>query len=248
MKKFTLSLASIVALSTLSFAGGDIVEPPVETPTEKSCLAIGANMTLASKYVWRGQDQNSGNPAVQGGVDVSYCGFYVGVWASNGDFDTFDALGLRTASSSIEVDIYAGYKFEVATVGFDIGYIAYLYPGVTSEWDDVAKEVYVGVRKEFGDFGIGAKLYYDFDNLNEDLEDGYYTAEFSASYKLPYDIALAGTFGMDNMAGHTDDYYYSIGASKAIDKFTVGVAYHGYYSDALDDTTDNIVGYISASF
>ncbi|MBN2823710.1 MAG: hypothetical protein JXQ76_00175, partial [Campylobacterales bacterium] len=122
MKKLTMSLASIAALSTLSFAGGDIVEPPVQTPppAEKSCLEISANMTLASKYVWRGMEQiiNHG-PAVQGGIDVSYCGFYAGTWASNVDFGGAD---------NIELDVYAGYSGEVAGIGFDIGMIAYFFP------------------------------------------------------------------------------------------------------------------------
>ncbi|MEA2027788.1 MAG: TorF family putative porin [Campylobacterota bacterium] len=246
MKKLTLSLASAVALSSMAFAGGDIVEPMptpevvTPAPVETSALELSANVTLASKYVWRGQDQNNNNPAIQGGFDASYKGFYLGIWASN--------IATGTDASTIEVDLYGGYAFELAGIGIDLGYIVYATPGTTTEWDDATKEAYVGVSKELGNFGLGAKLYYDFDTNNEDGDEGYYTAELSASYKLPYDIALAGTFGMDNMAGHVDDYYYSIGASKEFGKFEVGVTYNGYYADAVDDTTDNIVGYVSASF
>jgi uncharacterized protein (TIGR02001 family) len=251
MKKLTLSIASIVALSTLSFAGGDIepeptpVPVPTPAPVVESDLKISANMTIASKYVWRGQDQANSDMAIQGGIDVEYKGFYLGVWGSNvGPVNNVATTG----DSTIEIDVYGGYAGEVAGIGFDIGAIAYLYPGDTDEWDDVTKEVYLGVSKEIGNFGVGAKVYYDFDNLNEDGDEGYYTAEFSASLKTIADITLAGTFGMDNMAGHVDDYYFSVGASKTFGKFDLGIAYHGYYNNAADDTVDHIVASISTSF
>jgi len=246
MKKLTLSIASIVALSSLSFAGGEVVEPPVvvvpPVVEETSDLTISANMAMVSKYIWRGMDQNRGNMAIQGGIDVEYKGFYVGAWASNGDFDT------ATENSSIELDLYAGYRFEVATIGFDIGAIAYLYPGVTDDWDETSKEAYVGVSKEFGNFGLGATFSYDFDAVNEDGDEGTYNVQFDASVKTIAEITVAGSFGMNNAAGATDDYYFSVGASKTVGKFDIGVAYHGYYNDALDDTTDHIVASISTSF
>jgi len=246
MKKLTLSLASIVALSTLSFAGGEIAEAvvvatpaPVAAVVEAaSDLEISANMTLASRYIWRGMEQINGKgPAIQGGIDLAYKGFYLGTWASNVDFDS---------DASMEVDVYGGYAGEVAGIGFDVGFISYLYPGDTKDFDDVVSEVYFGVSKAFGDLEVGAKYYYSIAD-DEDL-DGLYTIEGSASYKTLYDITLAGTIGTGDSLATEDDYYYSIGASKEIGKFEVGVTYHGYYSDPADDTTDYIVASISTSF
>jgi len=255
MKKLTLSLASIVALSTLSFAGGEIEEPVevVAAPApvaveEKSDIEISANMGFVTRYIWRGMDQNLGKtPAVQAGIDVSYKGFYVGTWGSNVDFGT---------NTNMELDVYAGYANEIAGIGFDIGFISYLYPGDTSEFEDVQSEVYIKLSKAFGDFSVGANYFYTV--ADNDALDGLYTAEVSASYKTLYDITLAGNFGMgdyyegadygDGLIGSEDDYYYSVGVSKTFGKFDLGVTYTGYYNDLADDTLDYIVASVSTSF
>jgi len=242
MRKLGLSL---VVASSIAFAGGVIDLDPIPTPLPpvevKSDLVISANMTMVSKYIWRGQDQNSKGPAIQGGIDLEYRGFYLGTWASNGDFDT------ATERSSIEVDIYGGYRGEVAGIGFDIGAIAYLYPSVTSEWDDVSKEIYLGLSKEIGNFSIGGTYSYDFDAVNMDGDDGVYNVQLDASVKTIYDITVNGNFGISD-AVSTDDYYFLVGASKTVGKFDLGIAYTGYYNDALDDTTSHIVASVSTSF
>lgn len=247
MKKLTLSLASIVALSTLSFAGGEIVEPPVvETPPvvveATSDLKFSANMTLASKYVWRGQQQIINNgPAIQGGVDVEYKGFYLGTWASNVDFGGAD---------NIELDVYGGYAGEVAGIGFDIGMIAYFFPNTTTDFGLTTKEVYFGLSKAFGDFEIGGKYYYSISDVA--AVDGLYTIEGTASYKLPYDVTVSGTIGTGDSLFSEDDFYYSVGLSKDFGNFTVAVAYTGYEDDdanaLVDLSQDHIVASISASF
>ena len=54
MKKISLSLVAVAALSTVLFAGGDIdpVEPIVEAPVaSESGLELSANVALTSNYV-----------------------------------------------------------------------------------------------------------------------------------------------------------------------------------------------------
>ena len=65
-------------------------------------LAISGNVSLASEYVFRGQSQTQENAAVQGGLDLEYCGFYVGAWGSNVDFNS---------DATAEIDYYGGYVF-----------------------------------------------------------------------------------------------------------------------------------------
>src|SRR5262245_34851345 len=48
--------------------------------------AISYNFGVTSDYVFRGFSQSAEDPTVQGGVDVTYKLFYVGVWASGVDF------------------------------------------------------------------------------------------------------------------------------------------------------------------
>ncbi len=66
------------------------------------------NFTLASEYIYRGIGQTNRKPAVQGGFDYAHAsGLYVGVWGSNISWLS-DLPG--DISSSIEIDVYGGYK------------------------------------------------------------------------------------------------------------------------------------------
>ena len=85
-----------------------------------SASKVSANIALASDYVFRGVSQTRERPAISAGVDLTNNGFYAGAWASNVDFgDSTDA----------EVDLYAGYRPEVAGYALDFGVIGYLYAG-----------------------------------------------------------------------------------------------------------------------
>lgn len=80
-----------------------------------------ANAGLASRYLFRGLDQNNG-PAVQGGFDWARDnGFYAGAWASNN----------RSAGGG-EFDLYGGYSRPFSLLGllparYDLGVTGYLY-------------------------------------------------------------------------------------------------------------------------
>ena len=77
------------------------------------------NINLTSNYKFRGQDQSANKAAVQGGFDYSKDGFYVGNWNSS----------ISLPSTSIEMDLYAGYKGEIAKdTGYDVGILQYHYP------------------------------------------------------------------------------------------------------------------------
>ena len=77
------------------------------------------NINLTSNYKFRGQDQSNNRAAIQGGFDYSKDGFYVGNWNSSVSYP----------NASIEMDLYAGYKGEVAKdVGYDVGILQYYYP------------------------------------------------------------------------------------------------------------------------
>ncbi|SHO80392.1 Conserved hypothetical protein 2001 [hydrothermal vent metagenome] len=240
MRKLGLSL---VVATSIAFAGGIVEEEPkvvyTPPPVEKSDIEISANMTLASKYIWRGQDQNNKGIAIQGGIDLSYKGFYIGTWASNVDFDT------ATKTSSIEIDIYGGYKGEVAGIGFDIGAIAYFFPNTYVDMDNTMTEIYLGVSKEIGNFSVGATYSYAMMSANPAIDETY-NLQFDASVKTVGDITLAGSYGMIDGA---DDYYYAISASKTVGKFDLALTYTGVeWDNPLATDEDHIVASISTSF
>jgi hypothetical protein len=85
------------------------------------------NIGVVSDYLFRGVSQTRGGAALQGGVDYSHSsGLYAGIWASTITW-VKDAYG----SGSTEIDYYGGYKnsFGGSDFTYDIGAIAYTYPG-----------------------------------------------------------------------------------------------------------------------
>lgn len=82
-----------------------------------------ASVGVSSNYVWRGVSQTGGGAAVSGGIEfVDVNNVYVGAWVSN--------TNLGPANSyAAEVDLYMGVSGKSEEIGYDMGYIAYQYPG-----------------------------------------------------------------------------------------------------------------------
>src|SRR5262245_28941011 len=120
-----LAGAALLAASALADgtpSRGRIATPPA-APEQRACT-FSANAALATEYVFRGISQTSEGPAIQGGFDATCGRFYAGVWASNLDWGTLDG---RT-SANIEMDWYAGVKFNTGRIAWDAGVIYYTYP------------------------------------------------------------------------------------------------------------------------
>ena len=235
MKFTTLSLVTAMAVSS-AYAGGDFttpVEPVVEVPVEKKCqLEISANLAITSNYVWRGMTQSSKSPAVQGGVDLTYKGFYLGTWGSNVEFGP--------SNNNLEADMYAGYAGEIAGLDFDLGYIYYAYPNESTLLN--FDELYLGLSKDFGDFSINGKYSLALDTENDTTD--YW--DLGASVMLPMESTLSATYGDYDEVGTN----YIVSLSKEFGKFEVSVAYTDFSADngsGLEDE-DHIVGTISTSF
>src|SRR5688572_12702359 len=133
--KTAASVAGLVALGAAVLAApanadgmgkryGGVKDEPMAAPPPD--WAISYNFGVTSDYVFRGFSQTAEDPTVQGGVDVTYKLFYVGVWASGVDFGR-DAFNREIGRA--EVDIYAGIKPVLGPVTFDFGVIYYAYPG-----------------------------------------------------------------------------------------------------------------------
>ncbi len=103
-KKLTTTIAASAIVATMSFA-------PVAN------AELGASVSVANMYLWRGFDLGDGSAAVSGDIVLSGAGFYGGVWASSGD----DALGS-------EYDLFVGYGGEVGIFSYDLSVWNYNYP------------------------------------------------------------------------------------------------------------------------
>ncbi|HOB96773.1 MAG TPA: TorF family putative porin [Aquabacterium sp.] len=96
---------------------------------------LAFNVGATTDYRYRGISQTRLKPALQGGVDYSHAsGFYVGAWAS-----TIKWIKDSAGDSSVEVDLYGGYKGEISkTLSYDVGVLNYWYPrAVTTAWSTV---------------------------------------------------------------------------------------------------------------
>jgi uncharacterized protein (TIGR02001 family) len=118
MKKI-VALTS-VALAVAAFHSGAQAQSATPAPAA-SPHTLSYNVGLVTDYRYRGVSQSFRSPALQGGADYSHAsGFYLGAWAST----------IKLAGNGVEVDLYGGYKFEVAKdVTLDVGLLQYWYPG-----------------------------------------------------------------------------------------------------------------------
>jgi uncharacterized protein (TIGR02001 family) len=110
-------------LGAFAVSAGALADEPA------SPHSVSYNMTLTSDYIYRGQTQTNGGPALQLGVDYKHAsGFYFSAWASNISWlrDNYSYT-----HSNIETDFYAGYAAALSgtDVNYDLGLGWYEYPG-----------------------------------------------------------------------------------------------------------------------
>lgn len=184
-----------------------------------SAAEISGNVSLLSDYVYRGISQTSENPAIQGGFDVAAeNGLYVGVWASNVDFD-----------GSIEIDIYAGYGGAISEeVGFDVGVLRYEYPDDAQ--DGAPESSFNEIYASLGFKGFTLGLAYSSDFFYESGKATYLYLDYELG--LPNDFALSFHYGDqsidDNAQFGTPNYAeYSIGVSRSFSDIDFALTWHG---------------------
>lgn len=95
--------------------------------------SLSFNVGAVSEYRYRGISQSRLKPAVQGGADYAAAnGLYVGAWASTIKWikDAGTINGVNSGKTGLEIDLYGGYKTEVAKgLAVDFGGLYYLYAG-----------------------------------------------------------------------------------------------------------------------
>jgi uncharacterized protein (TIGR02001 family) len=107
--------SSLVALAAVLAAG---LVPAA------SYADVAFNAGVVTDYRYRGISQTRLKPALQGGVDFTSGGLYLGLWAS-----TIKWIKDGGGDASVEIDLYGGYKGEIVKdVGYDVGILTYQYP------------------------------------------------------------------------------------------------------------------------
>lgn len=180
MKLKSKILLSILATSSAAFA--QTAPAPATAPAAPE-TTIAYNVGVVSQYRYRGLAQTHGLPALQGGLDYSNAnGVYLGVWASNirwiKDASTTSSGNVVNVDGKSEVDIYGGYKFETSGITYDLGVLAYQYPGNT------------------------LKNISSTDLMNANTTE-VYGAATAGVYTIKYSRATSNLFGYKNSSGST---------------------------------------------
>ena len=124
-------LFSCLGLSSLAVAQTTVPAAAAVAPAPADPGPLTANVSLTNDYRYRAISQSNLLPAIQGGFDYAHSsGFYIGNWNSSISWisDAASASG-KSASAPIEMDFYAGYKYEWSK-GFvaDVGVLQYYFP------------------------------------------------------------------------------------------------------------------------
>jgi uncharacterized protein (TIGR02001 family) len=210
--------------------------------------SFSGNVALTSDYVFRGISQTQGDPAIQGGFDVTTdvggLPVYAGTWASNLDFGSPSAIHVP-----LELDVYAGVKPTIGPVSADFGVIGYLYPsaddpsdaGLSGDWNYWELKAAGSISPATG-VTVGAAVYYS-PEFPLNGGNALYT-ELNASWTINDTFAVSGAVGHQQVdaAGYfvtpttsSDNYTtWNVGATASSHGFTLELRYW----DADEDITN----------
>lgn len=261
------SIRGVVAASLVAGCGlaatpalADEADPPPE-------FSIIGNVALVSDYRFRGLSQTSGDPAIQGAININHrSGFYVGVWSSSLDFsDTFPALD--PVYGNQEVDVYAGWTGGLGGgVTADVGVLMYVYPGGhvgKADFIEPYASLSATVGPVTGKVGVAyapkqASLDFNADGKNDDntyvyldLSTGIPNTPISLSAHAGYTSgALSPKFATGATANYAGGWDYNVGATWNITKnLSVGVQYVGVDGNSIHRySNDTAVGTLKYAF
>lgn len=231
-----LKTSTALLLATAAFAGAASAQTKAPEPDYTLSYNVGA----VSDYRFRGIMQTHGDPAIQGGVDFAHkSGAYVGAWASNIRWikESCKSVG-ASCSQSAEVDLYGGYKGELAKdLGYDVGLINYWY--VNNKLANAApgfgnantSEVYFGVS--YGP--VSAKYSHSLTNMlgvPNSKNSGY--LEINGSFDVGNGYTVVAHVGHQKWKNNSPFNYtdYKLGVNKDLGNgLTVGLAAVGTNAD-----------------
>lgn len=212
----------ILALLAASLALGALPAKAEETSP------FSFNASLTSDYRYRGISQTRLKPALQGGADFAHAsGFYLGAWAS-----TIKWIKDAGGDSSMELDLYGGYKTEIASgLTLDVGVLGYVYSSNKLNPSANTTEVYGALS--YGP--ITAKYSHSTTNLfgfADSKGSGY--LDLSGSFDLGDGFTLVPHIGHQKVKNSGAFSYtdYSLTVNKDYAGFTFGAAIVGTDSDA----------------
>jgi uncharacterized protein (TIGR02001 family) len=208
-----------------------LVSMPALALADEAASPLSANIGVTSDYLFRGISQTAHDPALQGGVDYANPnGLYLGVWGSNvswvkdGGFEN---------NSSLEGDLYGGYKGKAGDFGYDVGAITYYYPGdqIGGMPSPNTTELYLGGSWKFLSAKYSHAVSPNFigwvNPVTGDNSRGSDYLELNANYDMGSGWGLIGHVGHQSVENYSAADYtdYKLGVSKDVGFGVVSVAY-----------------------
>lgn len=159
---------------------------------------VAFNVGLVSDYRYRGISQTRVKPAIQGGIDYSSGGFYLGAWASS--IKWIKDFG---GDADVEIDLYGGYKGSLtADVGYDVGVLTYQYPSNRLSPSADTTEIYGALTYGPATLKYSHAVTNTF--ANPDSKNSYYL-DLSASFDLGGGLMLTPHVGYQKIKGPFSD-------------------------------------------
>jgi len=206
---------------------------------------VSANINLATDYVFRGNSQTDGNPAVQGGFDYEYKPYnlYAGIWASNVDSNRAQYL-LTDRLSGLHALTSEGLLNQFNENGIDTSY-EYVYKNVDVtvlnapgyEGASMETDFYLGWRPEvetdYGtwDFDVGFMRYQYFGTDNDDLHTNEFYAGIGYDYDDYFRLGYKAHYSDRYFGADTDVWYHLFNLDVPLDRMIdyPGFTFHANY-------------------
>ena len=196
---------------------------------------LAFNVGVFSDYRYRGISQTRFKPALQGGLDYTAGGLYLGAWVSTIKW-VKDAYG----DAQVEVDLYGGYKGDIIkdSLSYDVGLLQYAYPSAkTTTWsasykDPNTTEIYGALTYGPATLKVSyalTNLFGNYDFTNNKKSSGSYYLDLSATFDVGGGVSLAPHVGYQKVKNITNASYtdYSLTASKDFSGFLLSVGVVG---------------------
>lgn len=177
---------------------------------------VAWNAGIASDYVFRGFSQTAEEPAVFAGVDLTIGDIYAGAWASNVDFGD---------DTEAELDLYGGYRTELAGFAVDVGAVGYLYASQPNGADYDYAELKVAASRAVGPLTAGVAVYWSPDFFAADGEATYVEGNVTVSPAPQWTVS--GAIGYQALDVTADYTTWNAGAAYAFnDHLVLDLRYH----------------------
>jgi len=210
--KVTLTNKHILTVSLLSALVA--TSPAAYAQESDSLFSFSANAAVVSDYRFRGISLSNRDFAIQGGLDISTkSGFYLGTWGSS--IESY-------SGSETELDIYGGYSGEVGALTYDVGLLAYTYPGSDGTAYLEGYASLSGSAQKL-DWTVGYAYAFNQDSIGG--QDNSYIYLDTALPLGDTGLNLAGHIAYENGAFGDDKLDWSMGLTYPIGNFEAGITY-----------------------